>query len=153
MRRNIPQVDKLEQARQGSVNEDPFANNNQKCTRNVKRTMKTQVYVALRLCVKRGGNFKNKSVHSLYGFKVLECLQKLCHVSNTIFAETYFRPRLSFSHNLCPIFDISLATSDTHFNQTFRLIHSQTHYICTCFRRACFRDFILVFFAVSLRLG
>ena len=125
MRRNIPQVDKLEQARQGSVNEDPFANNNQKYTRNVKRTMKTQAFRCIAIMRKRGGNFKNRSVHSLYGIKVLECLQKLCHVSNTIFAETYFRPRLSFSHNLCPIFDnISLATSDTHLNQTFGLIHS-----------------------------
>ena len=52
-RQNIPQVDKLEQARKGSANEDHFAKNrwgslhslvqvtNQKYTRNLKRTIKT----------------------------------------------------------------------------------------------------------------
>ena len=47
VRRNIPQVDKLEQAREGSANEDHFAMGitfaiaNQEPARNVKRTIKT----------------------------------------------------------------------------------------------------------------
>ena len=45
-RRNNPQVDKLEQAREGNANEDHFANTQllqitiQKCARNVNRTIK-----------------------------------------------------------------------------------------------------------------
>ena len=39
-------MDKLEQASEGSVNEDHFANN-QKCARNAKRTIKTSDMVLL----------------------------------------------------------------------------------------------------------
>ena len=43
---NILQVDELEQACEGSTNEDHFANN-QKCARNVKRTIKTDMALFL----------------------------------------------------------------------------------------------------------
>ena len=51
-------MDKLEQAREGSANEDHFANNqwgsllqitNQKCARNVKRTIKTMALLLIEL--------------------------------------------------------------------------------------------------------